>query len=161
TMLLRKLKVAVAVLLGVLAGVGAGTVAFLPAAAGQPGAPANGLTAAPEEKKSDKDKLQGKWVPVSLEQNNRKIDVEDANVQRKFAAYFGFWKLAFDGDKVSPEEGGPVPYTLAPTKKPKEIDIEIGGEVGTMKAIYEFQDDKLRLAVRSTRGERPADFDDA
>jgi RNA polymerase sigma factor (sigma-70 family) len=162
-MLLSKIKVATAVLLGVLACIGGGAVAFLPAAAGPLGAQANGQKGAPEKKKSDKDKFQGKWVPVSLVNKGQKIDINE-NVAREFAGTFGFWKLAFDGDKVTPGDGDPVPYTLTPSKNPKAIDIKIGGEVGTpLKAIYEFEDDRLKLAVKSPPGkdaERPSDFDD-
>jgi uncharacterized protein (TIGR03067 family) len=166
TMLVNNLKTATAVLVGVLACVGGSTVALLPAAAGRQEAPSDRPKAA-DDKKADKDKkdaerikLQGKWVLESCEKGGQKVDIDEA-LAKELLRTFGFWKkLAFDGDKVTPQEGEPVPYTLAPAKKPKEIDLQIGGDVGTIKAIYDFEDGKLKLAAKANKGERPSDFDD-
>jgi len=158
SMLLTKLKLATAVLLGVFACVAGGTVAFLPSAAGHQGPLATVQKATADDKKTDKDKLQGKWVPESVEFNGNTIGTDDQKVREKLTAAFGFWKLTFDGDNVIPDEGEKLQYKLDQTKKPKEIDLELGGNVGTVKAIYEFDGDKLKMSwIR--QNDRPADFD--
>jgi RNA polymerase sigma factor (sigma-70 family) len=166
SMLVSKLKVATVVALCLLVGLGGGTLALLPRAAGQQKVEASDSKEEKQakdkkddkKKETDKDKLQGKWAPVSIEKSGKTLDVEDAQVQQKIPIVVGFWALKFDGDKVTPDEGEKVAYTLDESKKPREMDVELGGNFGTMKAIYEFDGAKLKLCV-IPKGDRPSDFD--
>jgi RNA polymerase sigma factor (sigma-70 family) len=153
TMLWSKLKVATAVLLGVFACVGGGAVALLSMAAGQE-AQATAQKALPEDKKTDKDKLQGTWVAVSAERNGAKLDGDDPGVKST--------KFTFDGDKVtmSPLKEEPSPYTLDPDKSPKEMDIDVGDGKKDVKllTIYKFEGGRLKWHWVKD-GPRPSDFD--
>jgi RNA polymerase sigma factor (sigma-70 family) len=160
TMLWSKLKVATAVLVGVLACVGGGAVAFLPTAAGQQKAQTTAAKASPDDKKADKDKktdkdkLQGTWVAVSAERNGAKIDGDDPGIKST--------KWTFDGDKVtmSPLNEEPCPYTLDPDKTPKEMDIDVGDGKKDVKllTIYKFEGGRLKWHWVKD-GPRPSDFD--
>jgi RNA polymerase sigma factor (sigma-70 family) len=153
-MLWSKLKVATAVLLGVLACAGGGAVAFLPMAAGRPEGQATAQKASPDDKKTDKDKLQGTWVAVSGERNGAKIDGDDPGIKST--------KWTFDGDKVtvSPLKKEPCPYTLDPDKSPKEMDIDVGDgkKDGKLLTIYRFEGGRLKVHWVKD-GPRPSDFD--
>jgi RNA polymerase sigma factor (sigma-70 family) len=154
TMLWSKLKVAAVVLLGVLACAGGGAVALLPMAGGQPEAQATAQQASPDDKKTDKDRLQGTWVAVSAERNGTKIDGDDPGVKST--------KFTFDGDKVtlSPLKEEPCAYTLAPDKSPKELDIDVGDGQKDVKlrTIYQFEGGRLKWHWVKD-GRRPSDFD--
>jgi RNA polymerase sigma-70 factor (ECF subfamily) len=154
TMLLNKLKVATAVLAGVLACVGGATVVLLPMAAGQQKVQATTQKAFPEDKKTDKEKLQGTWVAVSAERNGAKIDSDDPGINST--------KWTFDGDKVtmSPLKEEPCPYTLDPDKSPKEMDIDVGDGKKDEKllTIYKFEGGRLKWHWVKD-GPRPSDFD--
>jgi RNA polymerase sigma factor (sigma-70 family) len=154
TMLWSKLKIATVVLLGVLACAGGGLVALLPMAAGQQEAQATAQQASPDDKKTDKDQLQGTWVAVAAERNGAKLDSDDPGVKST--------KFTFDGDKVtmSPLKEEPSSYTLDPDKSPKEMDIDVGDGKKDVKllTIYKFEGGRLKWH-RVKDGPRPSDFD--
>jgi uncharacterized protein (TIGR03067 family) len=154
TLLWSKLTVAAVVLLGALACAGGGAVALRPMPAGQPEAQATAPQASPDAKKTDKDKLQGTWVAVSAERSGAKLDGEDPGVTST--------QMTFDGDKVtlSPLKEGPCPYTLAPDKSPKELDIDVGDGQKDVKllTIYQFEGGRLKWHWVKD-GPRPSDFD--
>src|SRR5262249_34679616 len=89
------------------------------------------------------------WVPVSSEVDGTNRD-NDPTLQQ--------WRLVFEGDKVSLPDQNRAPYTLNPAKQPREMDIRVKGDVSPMRAIYEFDGDRLRLSW-TKRGKRPSDFD--
>jgi RNA polymerase sigma-70 factor (ECF subfamily) len=157
-MLLAKLKWATAVLLAVAA-VGGGITAFAhrtpdagreearlegPARADGPGAAKEA-----DARKSDRERLQGFWVPVSSEVDGFRQDGDPKLKQ---------WELAFDGDTVTMPGNHKVPYSLDPRKQPGEMDIAVDEKPIPMRLIYEFEGDRLKLCWRKS-GERPADFD--
>jgi len=150
TMLLTKLKVVTAAVLA-LALLGAG-VTYGALRAGQKDAKGEGkpAPAAKEEKaKSDKELLQGTWVPKSGEKNGAKWSEEQL---KKWG------QLVFADDKVTregnePREGG---YTIDPDKKPKEMDLFT--DDNTWKAIYELKGTTLTLALKFGE-QRPTELD--
>jgi RNA polymerase sigma factor (sigma-70 family) len=154
TMLWSKLKVATGVLLGVLACVGGGAVAFLPMAAGQQEVQSTARKASPNDKTTDKDQLQGTWVAVSAELNGAKIEGDDPGIKST--------KMTFDGDKVSmsPLKEEPCSYTLDPDKSPKEMDIDVGDGKKDVKwlTVYKFEGGRLTWHCVKD-GPRPSDFD--
>jgi len=110
---------------------------------------APGFVSTEEEKpKSDKELLQGTWIPVSGEQDGKAIPKEKLN-----------GKFIFKDDKFTLQiEGGESregTYTIDPEKKPKELDLTFGNN--TVMGLYELKDGKLKY-VGMERG-RPTDFD--
>jgi RNA polymerase sigma-70 factor (ECF subfamily) len=179
SMLLAKLKVTTAVLLTVAAlGGSAGGFAYHlsaqaaapPEVSGsnqQPSLPEGGSRNAelapgpPEEttpdnkthaKQSDKERLQGTWVPVKAIVNGKASD-PDGKVVRSLTLTVG--------DNVAAFWDGKGPYTLAPDKKPKQLDIELHRKdrKELVKAIYQFDEDRLLVSWMKGSDERPPDFD--
>jgi uncharacterized protein (TIGR03067 family) len=108
-------------------------------------------TAKAEDKpaKGDKEKIQGTWALVSGEHDGQPIPEEAAkNI-----------KLVFAGDKFTlhnndrKTEGT---FTLGPDKKPKEIDVDLGG--GAAKGIYQLDGDALKIAHGKVGDPRPKEF---
>jgi uncharacterized protein (TIGR03067 family) len=101
-------------------------------------------------KVSDRAKLQGTWVAVSIERDGEK------HFQGDVASY----RLTFAGDRLTfhSKNGDKVaPYRLDPTQKPKAIDIDYEEGI-TTQGIYELTGDRLKLCY-TKGGERPAGFD--
>jgi RNA polymerase sigma-70 factor (ECF subfamily) len=105
--------------------------------------------------KSDREKLQGTWVAVSIERAGVKNN--DPNIDD--------YQFTFAGDGVTyrsknrKTEGS---FRLDPTRKPKEIDMELNEEVVT-QAIYELDGNRLKLcwAKPPKPSGRPTEFDTA
>jgi RNA polymerase sigma factor (sigma-70 family) len=181
TMLLTKLKMAMAVLVTVaLFGVGVGA-SFC-------GAKAQGAVdkaaEAPQEKKDQKPrtdkadapkrdgdrdavqqgeteaaKLKGKWKGVAVEIEGQALPKGTANVH--------VWEIA-DGkirrtfpDLDRSEKGSDeVAFKIDPTQKPAHIDIEaeVAGKKTLMKGIYKIDGDELAVCLIGTEGGRPTEF---
>jgi RNA polymerase sigma-70 factor (ECF subfamily) len=105
------------------------------------------------QKKSDRDWLQGSWVPIASAVAGMKKRPDDPKLQQ--------WNLTFDGDQVILNEKKTVAYTLDPEKQPKEMDIMVEVDGDLMKAIYEFDGPKVLKLSWKKNGERPTDFDTA
>jgi len=113
------------------------------------------LSSAVPSAKGDLDRMKGKWEVGSLEANGAVIPSENsAGVT-----------LTITGDKYSVAMESEIDhgtYSIDATKSPKEMDIrpEIGPGAGkVVKAIYEFNGDKLRVCYALQDGtERPKEF---
>jgi RNA polymerase sigma factor (sigma-70 family) len=162
SMLLARLKVIPVVLLAAAALAGGTAVcAYHTSRAGQGqvhgtgrlNPPAPEAARAAVTRQTDRELLQGSWVPVGAVMAGIQKPADDPKVRHS--------QLRFNGDKVTLSDSGPVPYTLDPQKNPKEIDILVGGRRGTVKAIYELDGTRLRVSWLSWGGgeERPSDFD--
>jgi uncharacterized protein (TIGR03067 family) len=98
---------------------------------------------------SDKEKIQGTWVIVEGERGGSPIPPAVAKEI----------KYVFAGDRVTIQNRDrktQATFKLNPDKKPKEIDINMDGNVG--KGIYELKDDTLKLAHGGIGDFRPRDF---
>jgi RNA polymerase sigma-70 factor (ECF subfamily) len=167
SMLLTKLKLTVPLLLSavVLAGgasvwshqlLAAPTQETLHDEPEQPGPSEISKVAAP--KVSDKQQLQGVWIPIASMVQGQKKDPADAKLQ--------MWKLLFDGDRVTIPDDRTVRYTVDSNKNPKQMDIFGKDGKPMMMVIYELEADKLRFSFKKTYGsvtesDRPTDFDTA
>jgi RNA polymerase sigma-70 factor (ECF subfamily) len=167
SMLLAKLKLTATLLMTVLVlGGGASVWSFRAFAAPaeearqdqaeQPGASEITKVAAPLP--SDKQRLQGVWIPIGSTVHGQKKDPADAKLQ--------MWKLFFDGDKVNIPDDRTVRYTLDPSKSPKRMDIFGKDNKPMMLVIYELEGDQLKISFKKTYGrpsdvDRPTDFDTA
>jgi len=103
--------------------------------------------------KTDKDKIQGKWLPVSLEKGGIKAPEEE----------YKKVKLAFTGDKITVVEDAremAVTFKLDPAKKPKQIDVteSRNGKDEVHEGIYELDGDKLKICFAHAQDPRPRDF---
>lgn len=103
---------------------------------------------------SDKEKLQGTWEVIRVEQAGQKVP-ESAPIYKRI--------YVFNGDKtfVRGEEGNrqsEAKYRLDSSKTPKEIDLLVPD--ATLKGIYEIEGDELKLHIGGPAGDedRPNDF---
>jgi RNA polymerase sigma factor (sigma-70 family) len=157
-MLIAKLKTLTTVLLAMMVLGGAGVLCSYPTFRAQQGqAPAQAafpfvLAATAEEPKSDKELIQGTWIPVAGEQNGEKLAKEKLE-GGKMVLMEG--KLTLQVMESWPAREGT--YTIDPDKKPKEIDMTFGN--ATMMGLYELKGTTLKV-VMAERG-RPSDFDSA
>jgi RNA polymerase sigma factor (sigma-70 family) len=146
-MLIAKLKTLTAVLLGVMVLGAVGVLcSYATLKAGQEQAQAR----AAEKPRSDKERIQGTWIPVSVEQNGAELPKEK----------FEGGKMVLTEDKITLhvlEKVSEGTYTIDPDKKPKEIDMTFGN--ACMMGLYELKGATLKV-VMSERG-RPSDFDSA
>jgi RNA polymerase sigma-70 factor (ECF subfamily) len=167
SMLLAKLKLSATLLMTVLVlGGGASVWSYRAFAAPaeearqdepeQPGASKITKVAAPIP--SDKERLQGVWIPIGSMVHGKKKDPADPKLQ--------MWKLFFDGDHVTIPDDRKVRYTVYPSKSPKRMDIFGKDNKPMMLVIYELEGDKLKISFKKTDGrptdvDRPTDFDAA
>ncbi len=100
---------------------------------------------------TDKKRLQGGWLPVKAVVKNRPTDPNDKKIQRS--------ALAFNEDEAALWDAK-GPYTLDPARKPRLLDIvlQVKGQKELIKAIYDFDDDRLLVSWIDGR-EHPPDFD--
>jgi len=107
--------------------------------------------------KADKEKIQGEWSLVSLEENgeNQKV-AEDSDK---------FIKLKIEGEKFHVTIGGndhDATFVVDSAKKPKTIDITLKGgdqDGTTMKGFYELDGDNLKICIGSPQApDRPTEF---
>jgi uncharacterized protein (TIGR03067 family) len=97
----------------------------------------------------DQEKIQGGWVLVSGERNGKPLPAE---VTRHI-------KLIFAGSKLTTqnkERKSDSPFKLDPNKAPKEIDLEMEGNIG--KGIYELKGDTLKILHGEVGDARPKEF---
>jgi RNA polymerase sigma-70 factor (ECF subfamily) len=155
TMVLSKLKTAMALLLAViLLGAGVGVVTYgIQAGEGTP-AKQEALKPALQGKgkgKGDKEKIQGTWVIESAKMGGKDLPEEETKGM----------KMVFAGDKVTVTlkgEDKEGTFKLDPSKKPKEIDVEIKGAPNAGEGIYQLEGDKLTLCIDDAGKQRPTEF---
>jgi RNA polymerase sigma-70 factor (ECF subfamily) len=105
----------------------------------------------PETKPSDKERLQGGWIPARAVSNGRATGTDDKKIRRT--------TLLFDGDDVTLADAKGS-YKLDPDQEPKQLDIvlTVKDHKETVQAIYEFDRDRLFVSWIYGR-ERPPDFE--
>lgn len=98
----------------------------------------------------DKEKLQGTWVVESMESGPIK------SKPKKKTTY------VFDGNKLTIKEEGKADDNrtckMDASKKPKEIDFT-DSKKQTLKAVYELDDDSLKIAYPAIADKRPTAVD--
>lgn len=120
-----------------------------------------GLLAADDAKdaaKKDSQRLQGTWVPTSVQYNGK--DLTDDNN--------GKFKLIFKGDQATVEgsdevkkEYAKLTIKLDPSTTPKCLDIVVSGGAqkdAVLEGIYELKDDALKICAKVIGKERPGQF---
>jgi RNA polymerase sigma factor (sigma-70 family) len=142
-MLLSKLKIGLIVLLTL--GACAGAITGV------------GVALRAEDKdavKAEKDRLGGSWEVTSAEMNGKEAEGKEADEIKQH-------KFVFKGDTVTAKHE--VKYTIEPSKKPKEITLEITEgpqqEQGTWKGIYELKGDDLTICIALPNTDRPEKFE--
>jgi uncharacterized protein (TIGR03067 family) len=116
-----------------------------------------GADAPKDDVKKDKDKLQGTWKTVTVQEDGeKKDDTEDH-------------RLIFSGDEFCIKKGDETvikgKFKIDSSKKPKQIDMDITQaskeefEGKTAVGIYELDGDTLKWCVKKPgKGERPKEF---
>jgi uncharacterized protein (TIGR03067 family) len=117
-------------------------------------------TQAADDKKTDKDKLQGTWVVTSVTIGGNKIDIP-----KELGSTFTFKgdkMTAHDPEKKKDEEG-----TFKIDEKKKEIDLTGPSDkdpkvLETVPGLYSIDGDTLKMCfpIKGPKGDRPKGFDD-
>ena len=97
----------------------------------------------------DREKIQGTWALVSGERNGKTLPDEAIK----------HVKLIFSGDKLTTknkERKTEASFKLDSNKEPKEINVDMEGNVG--KGIYQFDGDTLKIAHGEVGDARPKEF---
>jgi len=96
------------------------------------------------DKKSDKDKLQGKWQAVAMTAMGVELPKETFKGEKSLV-------LTFEGDKVFATEGGKkeeaTAFTLDETKKPRRMTVAKTAKEPEMKTIYLLEGDTLKVGM--------------
>ena len=146
-MFLTKIKIAAVVLLTLgLLGTG---VSMATQEAPAAGAVPQAAKAKPGQARTDKDLIQGVWIPQSLE---RGAGRSPKNMLAPI-------KLEFAGDKLIfrvGAESAKSTYLLRSKRRPKQIDYNHNGK--TVLGIYELQADELKLCLSDPDQKRPTEF---
>jgi len=107
--------------------------------------------------KADKEKFQGEWSLVTLEENG-----ESQKITEESDHYI---KLKIEGDKfmVGLKNGDhDATFAVDPSKKPKTIDVTLKGgdqDGKVMKGFYELDCDTLKNCIGTPEAPlRPAEF---
>ncbi len=114
-----------------------------------PGAAVAGGDKVKPGKKSDQERFQGEWIVVAAEKGGEKVPDE----------ILKGLKLAVKGDAIELEILGETKkgsLKLDPTTKPKSIDLMVEGK--TIKGIYQFEKDTLKVCSGEPCQERPKEF---
>jgi uncharacterized protein (TIGR03067 family) len=108
------------------------------------------------EGKKDREKLEGTWIPVRIEEGGNVKEGDDNH------------RLIFKGDEFTIKKGDDVfikgKFKLDPAKKPRHIDMEITEDarnkyVGqTAHGIYALEKGELKWCLAEPGNERPTEF---
>ena len=118
-----------------------------------------GDTVTTDDEGTDIDKIQGMWGAVSYVENGQGggeiVDARESAIRFFFEAD-KFTILASGNAGESPKGT----FKLAPTKKPKSIDMVFSPSQGeqTTLGIYEFEGSTLKLCYGFERAKRPTEF---
>jgi uncharacterized protein (TIGR03067 family) len=102
-----------------------------------------------DDKKEDKDLIQGTWVLVSGERGGKPLPDEIVKGA----------KMTFAGDKITiktKDREIKGTFKLDPSKKPKAMDVKLDGNDG--QGIYSLEGDTLKIAHGADRDPRPTEF---
>lgn len=106
--------------------------------------------------RKDNKLIEGTWRIVALEINGEKSKEEDAKKLTVVNGSDGTWSLRSDGKEISKGTS-----TIAPTKKPKTIDLtptEGGGKDKAHPGIYELGEKTRKLCFAPPGKDRPTRF---
>lgn len=104
---------------------------------------------------TDEPRLQGKWIAVSGHARKKPLT----------AAELSQLSISFDGERVEfvSHTGPPTPqavtFTINSKRDPKQIDFVAPGKQESMPGIYQFDGDRLKLALIDQDYSRPTNFD--
>src|ERR1700730_9134940 len=103
-------------------------------------------------------KLQGTWVPTSLNYNGKDM-TNDGKV--KFKLVFKGDQATLEGAAAVQKEYGKITFKLDPETTPKCVDLVISAgsqKDAVLEGIYELKDDELKSCAKVLGKERPAEF---
>jgi uncharacterized protein (TIGR03067 family) len=103
---------------------------------------------------TDHDRLQGKWVPVSVHIRGQALTMQQ----------LARMAIAFNGDRAEftdPDSGltQSARFSIDPSRSPKHIDFIAPDASERMPGIYDFDGERLKLAWVDGDYARPVDFE--
>ena len=109
------------------------------------------------DEKADKDKIQGEWSLVTLEEKGESQKITEDSEH--------FIKLKINGEKFLVTIRGDdhdATFSVDSTKKPKTIDVTLKGgdqDGKVMKGFFELDGDTLKICMGNPENpDRPAEF---
>ncbi len=109
------------------------------------------------DEKADKDKIQGEWSLVTLEEKGESQKITEDSEH--------FIKLKINGEKFLVTIRGDdhdATFAIDSAKKPKEIDVTLKGgdqDGKVMKGFFELDGDTLKICMGTPEApDRPAEF---
>jgi RNA polymerase sigma factor (sigma-70 family) len=146
-MLIAKLKVTLTVVLALTA------VSGVLLAARQSEFP-TGETQGEKVAQADKDRLQGSWAILSIHEDGKEPQGDEAERIKMH-------KFVFKGDKLTAK--GEHSYSIDASKKPRHFNliVEEGPEAerGTWQGIFELKEDRLTICLAPPNQDRPTVFE--
>lgn len=112
------------------------------------------LGAGESDAKKELGKFAGAWEVGAITYDGKEQDV-------KFKIVFKGNEGKVEGNDEVTNEYAKIKFKIDPTAKVKEMDITIaaGSQTdATMKGIYEFKDDELRICAKVIGTDRPKEF---
>ena len=106
-----------------------------------------------DAKRTPLDKMQGKWIIVTLDRGEGPIEPTG-----DFASY----TLTLDGDKLSTATAISPAYSKLPVTcdfktDPMQIDVQFGGD-SSLRGIFKFEKDRLHWCHAQAGKPRPTEF---
>lgn len=104
---------------------------------------------------SDEARLQGKWIAMSGHARKKPLTAEE----------LAQLSITFDGERVEfvQPSGPPTPhavtFTINSNRDPKQIDFVAPGKQEAMPGIYQFDGERLKLALIDQDYSRPTNFE--
>jgi uncharacterized protein (TIGR03067 family) len=108
-----------------------------------------------DDKKDDKQDLQGEWKISSMELSGRKLDDNTIKQMNNIVVKGSEWT------GPSPKGAQMFKFTLDATKTPKQLDLTMvaNGNTATWKGIYKLDGDTLTFCrTQGPMGNRPKAF---
>jgi uncharacterized protein (TIGR03067 family) len=100
--------------------------------------------------KEDMAAVKGKWEVATAEFDG----AETATLKGRVLDFGDGEFTAYDGDK----KGRTLKFTLDPATDPKQITLDLGGDVGKAAGIYSVTKDELKICYAEPRATRPKAF---
>jgi uncharacterized protein (TIGR03067 family) len=113
-----------------------------------------------EKAHDDKQKIQGLWLPVSVEQNGKQLPEQKVKEVKHLEVKGDHFVMVLDNGEQK-DEGPTFTFRLDPARKPKAIDLKAAkgpGKGKTTLGIYSLESGELRLCMAQVEEARPTAF---
>jgi uncharacterized protein (TIGR03067 family) len=111
-----------------------------------------------EPVKKELNQLKGSWTMTALQYNGKDFGTEG---KLRFRFVFQGEQVTVEGDDKVKQEYAKLTLKLDPETKPRCMDLTIAAGIqkdSVIEAIYELNNDELKICGRVAGKERPAEF---